>query len=78
MVRTEDVSARGLQGTAAPWSCSSVPQSCSHYPGCTAAALGLSGTPWWRAALEQPRGRDRTVEGAALVLQCLWGPLCSH
>ena len=32
MVRTEDVSARGLQGTAAPWSCSSVPQSCSHFP----------------------------------------------
>ena len=32
MVRTEDVSARGLQGTAAPWPCSSVPQSCSHFP----------------------------------------------
>jgi len=47
-------------------------------PGCTAATLRPSGTPWWRATLEQPRGRDRTVEGAALVLQCLWGPLCSH
>lgn len=43
--------------------------------GGTAAALGLSGTQWWRAALEQASGQDRKAEGATLVLQCLWRPL---
>lgn len=73
MVRTEDVSARGLQGTAAPWSCSSVPQSCSHYPGCTAAALRgaewdplVESSPGATKGSGQDGGRCRT--GAAVPL----------